>query len=242
MSVFDRIHQLRDNQRGNVATMFALSLVPIFGMVGAAIDYAHVSEVRAKVADALDAGVLAVGTQANMTDDQAFTIVNDWLGAHLGSEYDGYWKLDSVKLGDDGTIVATASGAVDTTVAKILGVNEIPIVVTSEAIRSLGKVEVVLALDNTGSMKGTKLTKLKEAAEALVESLAKATQDPEDLKIALVPFSQTVNVGPSYKNAAWMDTAAKSSVHDDIFTKDNKSSVGKATTYTGTNRFTLLRT
>ena len=37
MSVFDRFHQIRDNQRGNVATMFALALVPIFGMVGAAL-------------------------------------------------------------------------------------------------------------------------------------------------------------------------------------------------------------
>jgi hypothetical protein len=85
-------------------------------------------------------------------------------------------------------------------------------------------------------MKGTKLTKLKEAATSLVESLANATKDPEDLKIALVPFSQTVNVGSAYKTADWMDKNANSSIHDDIFTKDN------GTTYAGTNRFSLFDT
>jgi Flp pilus assembly protein TadG len=74
MKIFKRF---RDNQRGNFATMFALSLVPLFGAVGAAIDYSRVSDVRSRLADALDAGVLAVGAQANMTDADAFKIVNN---------------------------------------------------------------------------------------------------------------------------------------------------------------------
>ncbi len=218
MSVFKRF---RRSERGNVATMFALALVPMFGVMGAAIDYARVTDVRAKLADALDAGVLAVGTQPNMSDDEAFEIVNDWITAHLGAEYADDWTLDSVNLDEEtGTIVAHASGSVDTTIARVLGIYEMPISVVSEAIRSLGKVEVALVLDNTGSMKGTKLTKLKEAATALVESLASATTDPEDLKIALVPFSQTVRVGSQYQNANWIDNNAASTVHDDIFTKN----------------------
>ena len=105
----------------------------------------------------------------------------------------------------------------DTTLARVLGIYEMQIGVTSEAVRSLGKVEVVLVLDNTGSMKGTKLTKLKEAANALVDTLVDATADPEDLRIGLVPFSMTVNVGTEYQNASWIDNNAKSPIHDDIF-------------------------
>jgi Flp pilus assembly protein TadG len=217
MSVFERF---RRSERGNVATMFALALVPVFGVIGAAIDYARVSEVRAQLADALDAGVLAVGSQSNMTDEKAYEIINDWITAHLGDKYTGMWKLDSATVGDDGSIVATASGTVDTTMARVLGIYEMPISVTSEAIRSLGKVEVALVLDNTGSMRGTKLTKLKDAAAALVESLAESTTEPEDLRIALVPFSQTVNVGSQYQNAKWIDNNAVSPVHDDIFDKN----------------------
>ena len=36
MSIFKRF---RDDQRGNFALMFALALVPLFGAVGAAVDY-----------------------------------------------------------------------------------------------------------------------------------------------------------------------------------------------------------
>jgi Flp pilus assembly protein TadG len=220
MSVFERF---RRSERGNVATMFALALVPVFGVIGAAIDYARVSEVKAQLADALDAGVLAVGSHSGIDEDddaEAFDIINDWITAHLGTKYAGMWKLDSAEIKEDGSIVASASGTVDTTMARVLGIYEMPISVTSEAIRSLGKVEVALVLDNTGSMKGTKLTKLKEAATSLVESLADATSDPEDLRIALVPFSQTVRVGSQYQSANWIDNNAVSPIHDDIFDKN----------------------
>jgi Flp pilus assembly protein TadG len=236
MSVLANFRRFRDNERGNFAMMFALSLVPLFGMVGAAIDYAHYSEVRGRLAGALDGGLLAVGTQPNMTDEEAFTIVNDWIAANVGDVDSDEWQLDSVTVGDDGTITGSVSASVDTTLARVLGVDEIPMNVTSEAIRSLGKVEVALVLDNTGSMRGTKLTKLKDAAKSLVESLVDATTDPDDLKIALVPFSQTVNVGSQYKDASWLDKEAKSSVHDDIFTKEDGS------TFTDTNRFDLFDT
>ncbi len=228
------LRNFRKDQRGNFATIFALTMVPICGIVGAAVDYSRASEVHAKLSEALDAGVLAVGSQPKMSDTDAYKIVNDWVTTHLGPEYDDYWQLNSVKLGEDGTVLASASGGVDTMMGRLLGVDEIPIDTTSEAIRSMGKVELALVLDNTGSMKGTKLTKLKEAAHALVDELVTATKEPKDLRISLVPFSQTVNVGAGYKNAAWMDTSARSSVHDDIFTKDN------GTTYSGTNRFTLF--
>lgn len=222
------------DQRGNFAVMFALTMVPICGIVGAAIDYGRASEINAKLAEALDAAVLAVGTQPKMSNADAYKIVDDWVATHLGPTYDGYWHLNSVKVGNDGTILASASGNVETQLGKLLGLDEMGIVSTSEAIRSMGKVEVALVLDNTGSMAGRKLTKLKEAAHALVEELVEATKDPKDLRIALVPFSQTVNVGATNRNAAWIDTYARSSIHDDIFTKDN------GTVYAGTNRFSLF--
>ena len=83
-------------------------------------------------------------------------------------------------------------------------------------------------IDETGS----KLADLKNAANALVDQLVAATGNPADLKIALVPFSQTVNVGAGYKTAAWLDTGALSPINDEIFT-----------TATGTahaNRLTLF--
>jgi len=207
MSIFERFAR---GERGNVAMMFALAVIPVIGGVGAAIDYTRVSEIRSKIANAADAGVLAVGSMPPMSDKDAYDTVKTWIETHTSPEYDQYWTLDSVTQSDDGAIVATVSGSVDTTIARILGVTDVPITITSEAVRSIGKVEVAMVLDNTGSMRGKKIAKLKDAANALVDSLVKATTKPEDLKIGLVPFSQTVNVGWQYDTASWLDADGKS--------------------------------
>ena len=153
MSVFSRFR--RDN-RGNVAMMFGLALVPLTGMVGAAIDYSRISNERARLVDALDAGVLAVGSNpTTLSEGEAYTTVSNWLSAHLPQSQ--VWKLDDVKLGLDGTITAKASGVVPMTLARVIGVDDVPIGAVSQAVRSTGKVELVLVIDNTGSMKGTKI-------------------------------------------------------------------------------------
>jgi hypothetical protein len=104
------------------------------------------------------------------------------------------------------------------TLARVLGVDDLPVSVTSEAVRSTGKIELALVLDNTGSMsRNNKIGKLRTAAADLVDSLAKAAKDPKDLKIALVPFSQTVNVGTGYKTADWLDSAGKSASAKSLF-------------------------
>ena len=208
------LNAFRRNNRGNVATLFAISLIPLVGAVGAAIDYSRIAQARTKLADALDAGLLAVGSQAPMSETRTYAAVKQWVDAHM----DGIpYSLDSVDV-TDSAITGKASTEVEMTLARILGVERVPLSVTSQALRSLGKVEIALVLDNTGSMKGTKIATLRDAAAELVDTLASATANPNDLRMALVPFSMTVNVSPQYNTAPWIDTAGKSPIADQIFT------------------------
>jgi Flp pilus assembly protein TadG len=209
------------NKSGNVAMMFGLAIVPIFGVVGAALDYARVTDVRQELTASLDSAVLAAGAESGlngkMSDEALQTFVFNWVNSHMSDKkFAGTWQLDSVTQDGD-VILAKASGKVDTTLTRVLGFEEMPIGVTSEAVKSVGKVELALVLDNTGSMKGTKIANLKTAAEDLVDTLAAAAKNPADLRIAVVPFSQTVNVGSTYEAAAWLDVAGKSSVAKDQF-------------------------
>lgn len=67
---------------------------------------------------------------------------------------------------------------------------------TTEVIRAVDKIEVALVLDNTGSMNNenpTRISILRTEAAKLVDSLA-AIGDEGDVKISLVPFSNTVRV------------------------------------------------
>jgi Flp pilus assembly protein TadG len=201
------------NKRGNVATMFAIALIPLLGATGASVDYARIARVHQKLADALDAGVLAVGSQPPMSDAKAFDAVDAWVKAHMvGIPY----KLESVAQTGEG-ITGTASSDVDMSISRILGVDDVVVSVTSQVLRTIGKIELVLVLDNTGSMKGKKIATLISAANQLVDSLSKATKNPADLRIGLVPFSQTVNVGSEYQTAKWIDAAGESPAAKSLF-------------------------
>ncbi len=63
---------------------------------------------------------------------------------------------------------------------------------------------------------------LKDAASQLVETMASQsaliTYVEKPVQFSLVPFAGSVNVGPQYLNAAWMDPEGKSSVNLENFT------------------------
>ena len=69
--------------------------------------------------------------------------------------------------------------------------------------------EVALALDNTGSMaQASKMTNLKTAAHNLLTTLRNAAKNPGDIKVAIIPFTTTVNLGTSYKDNDWFDISS----------------------------------
>ena len=120
---------------GNDAVMFAIAIIPVVGAVGAAIDYARINGVRAKLADALVAGVAAIGNQPKMTEAQAFATVRNVLNARMGPDDAQIWRLNSVTEDGQGHITAVASGSVDTAIGRIIGLDRVPVSVRSEAFR-----------------------------------------------------------------------------------------------------------
>ena len=98
------------------------------------------------------------------------------------------------------------TGTVATTFTKVLGQQNLNINVSSEVLWGMKKLELALALDNTGSMAwSSKMTELKKAAHGLLDTLKKAAKSPGDVKVAIIPFDTTVNIGTSYKNQNWFD-------------------------------------
>ncbi len=52
------------DRRGGVAPMFAIAVVPIFGLVGASVDYSRANSVRTGMQSAIDATALAMAKLA----------------------------------------------------------------------------------------------------------------------------------------------------------------------------------
>jgi Flp pilus assembly protein TadG len=57
-------HALRGDRAGNTTIIFAIAVIPIFGSVGAAIDYSRANNARTAMQAALDATALTISKQA----------------------------------------------------------------------------------------------------------------------------------------------------------------------------------
>jgi hypothetical protein len=91
----------------------------------------------------------------------------------------------------------------------VLGFETVEVRAIASAEFSLTKLEIALVLDNTGSMNfGGKLDALKSSATGLVDTLLDKAPDSGDIRIALVPFAQYVNVGTAHQHASWINVPA----------------------------------
>ena len=201
------------SSRGNVAMIFALSLVPVSIAAGAGLDLSRALIVRARLAEALDSAGLAVGATSGLTTDQMKTLAQQYFNANYTADQSfGIPASVTVTTGTDNIALST-SVQMPTTLMNIVGINTLQVGYTSKVVWGQTKLWVSLVLDNTGSMcepdncAGTnnKITALKSATHSLLTTLQNASANPGDVKVALVPFSKDVNVGTSYVNATWID-------------------------------------
>ena len=65
------------DRKGAVALLFGLTLIPMLGFVGGAIDYANAYHTRSKLQNALDAAASAVGREVDSGASEADEAVND---------------------------------------------------------------------------------------------------------------------------------------------------------------------
>jgi Flp pilus assembly protein TadG len=206
----NRLRTFSGCQRGNVMFTFALALVPIIGLVGAAVDYSRGNSARTAMQSAVDAAALILSKEAqklstadlNTKADAVFRaqfhrpdVTNLVVTPHFVDSGNGSYKL---------TLGATAT--VPTSFTKVIGHDQMNLTVASDVVWGLKKLELVLALDVTGSMdSNNKMTELKKAAKSLLTTMQKAAKKDGDIKVAIIPFAVVVNAGAANVNADSLD-------------------------------------
>jgi len=190
-----RLGGLLDDRRGVMAVNFALLIVPLLAAVGFSIDGSRFLLTRYHLQSAVDASALAVATvySDKPTIDalaDKFVVKNFTLGdATLTS-------VDTVVTGDTITVNGTAS--MKTLFMSVFKVSQVDVAVTTTVKRAGGGLLVSLVLDNTGSMWGdspSKIESLRSASEILVDAIFDGDSEPEDLRVAIVPYAAMVNPG-----------------------------------------------
>lgn len=207
---FDLWKRFARAQGGNVAVTFGLAIIPIVGFVGAAVDYSRANNSRTAMQSAADATALMLAKDAlGLSAAQLQQKAQDYFKAmYTSPDASGVQltALFSEPKPNSFQVNLTVTGNVSTTFTKVIGKDNIPVAVHSQAVWGIKKLELALALDNTGSMAwSNKMTELKTAATNLINTLQKTSKTTDDIRISIIPFDVTVNLGSSYKNESWID-------------------------------------
>jgi Flp pilus assembly protein TadG len=194
---------------GSVIPMFALSLVPVVGVVGAAVDFSRAASARTELQAALDASALMLSKEAlSLSGSEVSQRADDYFKAQFSRTEAQNIATTASFTAVDGkfTLKISANARLDTTFARVLGFNNVGIGSTSEVSWWEKKLEIALALDNTGSMAASnKITELQKATHNLLNTLKTAAKSPGDVKVAIIPFNTVVKVGTSYSAKTWID-------------------------------------
>lgn len=207
--ILRRAANFRSAKAGNVAVIFAFSLVPMLLFVGGAIDYTRTNASRTAMQEALDSAALMLSKEVNglsQTDIQ--TKGEAYFKALYTDPYVQDVKVTvnfTPSTSGGSTLTMTGSAALPTELMYIAGYQKIPFGTSSTTAWGTTKLRVALALDNTGSMASAgKMTALKTAAKNLLAQLQSAATKDGDVYVSIVPFAKDVNVGPSNLNATWL--------------------------------------
>jgi Flp pilus assembly protein TadG len=180
--------------RASVAVIFAVTLIPVLGLLAVAIDYSRGAQAHADLQAAVDAAALAAGKVAlNENRHDVQEVARNVFDA-------GFQRSDPVRLT---TFSATTEGDLlkiearaeaPTFFPRFAGAQGMQISASARVPITAMAIEVVLVLDNTGSMAGTKMEELKKSAQNLIDMIEKGSAK-NHATISLVPFHSQVNAG-----------------------------------------------
>lgn len=202
MQLMSRLHK---DITGIVFPMVAIGMLALLASIGIAVDVGRGQLMQTKLQNALDAAGLAAGASVNSTDIEAE--VTKYVNLNFATNLQGTTITSlTPTLSDDAKILTVrATATMPTSFMGIFGHDTMELAATTEITRSSKGMELVLVLDTTGSMAGSKLTALKSASLDLVNILfGEGNSTAENLWVGVVPFSQGVNIGTSHSD--WIDS------------------------------------
>ena len=185
--------------KGNVATMFGISLLVFIAAIGCAIDYARLISTNSKLQSLSDSLTLAaaIGWQDGQHDETGLDeFARIYLAANDASDLQAAWEMEG------GELNFTLQTTHEMIFMGIFKQNEKIVGATSSVpVFKAKNFNVALVLDSTLSMTGTRMTSLQRAANEMIDVIRKS--DSDDTYVSVVPFSEMVKIPTSYGNASW---------------------------------------
>ena len=225
----------RQNQRGSVAVTFlVLSTVMIGGALGA-IDLARYNSAQLRLSNALDAAIISAGrnlgnytpVDGEIKDDQWADDAYDFFHANMSHAYQATkcprrlaaplrrnTQRGTYDTASDSKFPCRCMRTCHCSAPATWVLTSLRLSAQNEAIRrNRSDLEVVLVLDNSGSMNASRMRLLRDASNLLVDMILGAAEANDNTRtfIGLVPFTHVVNVGNNAVTRDWLTAGWRSS-------------------------------
>lgn len=211
--------ELLRNTKGNIAAIFTVSLFPILATVGSAVDYSMYVNKRAKVAQAVDAAILAASSSVNSVEELAdLPLVNEKVKKQFGLFLDAnLTEFKNLDYNFDGInydpisrrVEAKVSFNYDTHFMGIFGRKNIEQTITAATklqAEESGALSMYLVLDKSGSMGWqNKMAALKTAIAGMATMFSEMDPEKKYVRLGAIAYDSR-SQRPT--NLAWGTDAA----------------------------------
>ncbi|MEP3629667.1 MAG: pilus assembly protein TadG-related protein [Hyphomicrobiales bacterium] len=195
------IRRFWNDETGNIAMLTGLAVVAVVFSAGVGIDHMRALNEKATLQKSLDAAAIAgattIATDPGGAENAALQVFNLNYSAENG--------INNGEVGftfnqTNGLITVTATSQIKTLLTSILGREFIPVNALASAQGSLSRVEFILAVDQSDSMRGSKQQALVQALDAFKNNVYQTDEDGnfvdrDEILVGLVPWQSFVNVG-----------------------------------------------
>ncbi|MGZ8335764.1 MAG: pilus assembly protein TadG-related protein [Allosphingosinicella sp.] len=215
--------RLARNEAGNMMAIMAISLIPLAGLAGGALDMSRLYLVKTRLQQACDAGALAgrrvmAAGQWNANGNAANTAALQFFDGNFENNSYGTNSRTRSFSESQGRVTGTASVQVPMTLMRIFAQPTRTVTVACDAEMRLPNTDIMFVLDTTGSMDQTipgdtsrKMDTLQFAVNCFYETVAKlntaenctpgtpgptgGTGGQVQIRFGFVPYATNVNVG-----------------------------------------------
>jgi Flp pilus assembly protein TadG len=197
------MRRLTRDRRGAALPMMAAGLLPVLAGIGAAVDIGRIVTVRAQMQAGVDAGALAGARVFGLTDDRAGQVAA-YFHANMPEGYAGSDAITPVadfqEVQGVNRVQVTATTDLPMVFMRLFGMERRSVSVEAVAEMQPKPLEVMVVLDDTGSMggglgKGTRMTALQTAMYDFIDILHQGEDRRADLAMGFVTYTVTTNVG-----------------------------------------------
>ncbi|MDR3566493.1 MAG: VWA domain-containing protein [Syntrophobacteraceae bacterium] len=189
------MHNAIGGQKGSILVIFALTLVVLIGFTALGIEAGQWYLTQAELSKAVDAASLA--GVANLSSPKLNSIVQD-IGAqnfqsgYLGTPTSGTGAVSFTVARPSGNEVSvTGQTNASALLAGVLGINNVA--VKSQGTASVNHFQIMLVLDNSGSMAGTPISDLTKAARTFIGYFENTDMQAQN-QMGLVTFATAPKV------------------------------------------------